>query len=114
MIVASIIVLFNCVDNYIECAKIDIPPLVKSCIERHADKGSVKYLKDGTDCCSARRQLYVMESINATLCNEDQQIEVDEWRNYLNNQLNYNVFGSCDVQYDPNGFICTDATECDC
>jgi hypothetical protein len=107
-------------DNSIECETLDIPPEVIECLEI-TDKGSIKYLNDGTDCCSALRQLDIIEHINPTqYCDKNQvlSIEVFKWKEYLEIQLNNSVYGNCEMRKKPyyDGFICvqTDANECDC
>lgn len=94
-------------ENSISCKNIDVPLPVVTCIQNQ-DKGSVRYLNDGTDCCSARRQLYIIENINRTLCEKPQEIEVNKWKQYLEIQLNNNMFGGCNVKnQDLDKFICT-------
>ncbi len=105
-------------DNSIECETLDIPPEVIECLEI-TDKGSIKYLNDGTDCCSALRQLDIIEQINPTQqCDQNQRIEVFKWKEYLEIQLNNSVYGNCERRQKPyyDGFICvqTDVNECDC
>jgi hypothetical protein len=112
-------------DNSIECETLDIPPEVIKCLEM-MDKNSTKYLNDGTDCCSAKRQLDIIANINVTHNCKNEEIQVTdtavcdvlalcEWQKYLQIQLSNNVYGNCELsQKHYNRFICVQKDECDC